>query len=326
MKVRLQEKQAAGSASQRGERMNILHMKYAVEVARAGSLSKASETLLIAQPNISRSIRELEADLGITIFDRTTKGMLLTPEGEEFIGYAKDILDQIDQVERMYKGGAQKKQKFSISVPRACYISEAFAQFSKALGGEPAEVFYKETNSQRTINNILKHDYRLGIIRYAENYDRFFKAMLEEKGCSYEMVTEFTYSLLMSKESPLAAKENITFDDLVGLIEIAHADPYVPSLPLSKVVKEELPDNIDRRIFIFERASQFDLLSENPQTFMWVSPAPGKVLSRYGLVQKKCVDNRKLYKDVLIYRRGYTLTALDQMFITELCNSKRKHL
>ena len=62
--------------------MNILHMKYAYEVARAGSLSRASEVLLIAVPNISRSIKELEADLGITIFDRTTKGMRLTPEGE----------------------------------------------------------------------------------------------------------------------------------------------------------------------------------------------------------------------------------------------------
>ena len=306
--------------------MNILHMKYAVEVARVGSLNKASETLLIAQPNLSRSIKELEADLGITIFDRTAKGMFLTPDGETFIGYAKDILKQIDQVDSMYKNGIVKKQKFSISVPRACYISDAFAQFSKTLTEEPAEIFYKETNSQRTINNILNHDYNLGIIRYAENYDKYFKSMLEEKGLTYEMVTEFTYSLIMSKDNPLAQKENITYDDLKGYIEIAHADPYVPSLPLAKVVKEELPDNIDRRIFIFERASQFDLLSENPETFMWVSSAPKKVLDRYNLVQKKCIDNKKVYKDVLIYQTGYKLTKIDKQFITELCESKRKHI
>ena len=306
--------------------MNILHMKYAVEVAKVGSLNKAAETLLIAQPNISRSIKELEADLGITIFDRTSKGMFLTPEGENFIGYAKNILKQIEQVEDIYKNGAVKKQKFSISVPRACYISEAFAQFSKSLSFDPAEIFYKETNSQRTINNILNHDYKLGIIRYAENYDKYFKTMLEEKGLSYEMVTEFSYSLIMSADCPLAELDEITFDDLTDYIEIAHADPYVPSLPLSKVVKEELPDNIERRIFIFERASQFDLLSENPDTFMWVSPAPQKVLDRYNLVQRKCVDNKKVYKDVLIYKNGYKLTKLDKQFITELCKSKRKHL
>ena len=71
--------------------MNILHMKYAVEVARLGSLNKAAETLMIAQPNISRSIKELEADLGITIFQRSAKGMVLTPDGEEFMDYAREI-------------------------------------------------------------------------------------------------------------------------------------------------------------------------------------------------------------------------------------------
>ena len=306
--------------------MNILHMKYAVEVAKVGSLNKAAETLLIAAPNVSRSIKELEADIGISIFERTTKGMELTPEGEEFINYAKGILNQIDEVENFYKKGSAKKQKFSISVPRACYISEAFSQFSKSLSKEAAEIFYKETNSQRTIRNMLEHDYKLGIIRYAENYDKYFKAMLEEKGLSYEMVTEFTYSLIMSADNPLSQKETINFDDLADYIEIAHADPYVPSMPLSKVVKEELPDNIDRRIFIFERASQFDLLSNNPETFMWVSPAPESLLKRYNLVQKKCVDNKKIYKDVLIYKNGYKLSKLDRQFITELCEAKRKYL
>lgn len=306
--------------------MNILHIKYAVEVAKAGSLNKAAEKLLTAAPNVSRAIKDLESDIGITIFERTAKGMELTPDGEEFINYAKGILNQIEEVEAFYKSGSAKKQKFSISVPRACYISEAFAQFSKSLTKDSAEIFYKETNSQRTIRNILENGYKLGIIRYAENYDRYFKAMLEEKGLCYELVTEFSYSLIMSAENPLAKKETVTFDDLTDYIEIAHADPYVPSMPLSKVVKEELPDNINRRIFIFERASQFDLLSNNPETFMWVSPAPEKLLKRYGLVQKKCVDNKKIYKDVLIYKNGYKLSSLDREFITELCNSKRKYM
>lgn len=306
--------------------LNILHMKQALEVAKAGSLSKASEVLLIAAPNISRSIKELESDLGVTLFDRTQNGMKLTPEGEEFINFAKDILGQMEEVERYYKTRAPKKQKFSISVPRACYISEAFAEFSKSLSKDAAEIFYKETNSQRTIHNMINHDYKLGIIRYAENYDRYFTAMLEEKGFRYELITEFTYSLIMSADNPLAGKSEITFEDLTDYIEIAHADPYVPSMPLSKVVKEELPDNIDRRIFIFERASQFDLLSVNPETFMWVSPAPKSLLERYHLVQRKCAENKKVYKDVLIYKNGYKLSKLDQQFITELCASKRKYL
>lgn len=301
-------------------------MRYAVEVAKLGSLSKASESLLVVKPNISRSIKELEADLGIKIFERTTKGMEPTVEGEEFLNFARSILDQIDRVEKHYRNDTRKKQKFSISVPRACYISEAFAEFSTMISKEPAEIFYKETNSERVISNILKRNFKLGIIRYAENYGKYFKDLLEEKELTYEIVSEFTYSLIMSSNSPLAEKENIKYDDLRQYIEIAHADLYVPTLPMAKVVKEELPDNIDRRIFIFERASQFDLLSKNPETFMWVSPTPKSVLDRYNLVQKKCVDNNKVYKDVLIYRNGYKLTELDKKFITALCDSRRKYL
>lgn len=306
--------------------MNLLHMKHALEVAKAGSLSKASEVLLIAAPNISRSIKELEADLGITIFERTQNGMKLTPEGEEFLEFAKSILGQIDQVENYYKKGHPKKQTFSISVPRASYICEAFAEFSKSLSKDAAEIFYKETNSQRTINNMLNHDYKLGIVRYAENYDMYFKTMLEEKGFTYELITEFTYKIIMSKDSPLAKLDTISSDDLVDYIEIAHADPYVPSMPISKVVKEELSDDIDRRIFVFERTSQFELLSRNLETFMWVSPIPKSLLERYDLVQKECSENRKIYKDLLIYKNGYKLSKLDRQFITELCESKRKYL
>lgn len=306
--------------------MNILHMKYAYEVAKAGSLSKASEALLVAVPNISRSIKELETGLGITIFERTAKGMTLTLEGEEFMNYAKSILGQIDEVEKIYRDNTEKKKKFSISVPRANYISEAFVNFSNTLGKEPVEVFYKETNSQRTIHNLTERDYKLGIIRYAENYDKYFQEMMKEKDLIGEMVTKFTYSLLMSANNPLAKKENITFNDLVGFIEIAHADPFVPSLPLSRVVKEELPDNINRRIFIFERASQVDLLSKNHETFMWVSPTSPEILQTYNLVQKKCVDNTKVYKDVLIYKNGYKLTNLDCKFIESLNETKKKYL
>jgi hypothetical protein len=213
-----------------------------------------------------------------------------------------------------------------VSVPRASYISEAFAEFSKSLTKDPAEIFYKETNSQSTIRNILENNYNLGIIRYADNYDKYFKNMLDEKDICYELVTEFRYHLLMSEESPLAQKDTITFEDLSSLIEIAHADPYVPAMSLSKVMTEELPDNIDRRIFIYERGSQFDLLSKNPETFMWVSLVPQDILERYRLTEKVCIDNKKLYKDVLVYRNGYKLSLLDKQFITALCEAKRKNI
>ncbi len=306
--------------------MNILHMKYAVEVARLGSLNKAAETLIIAQPNISRSIKELESDLGITIFQRSAKGMVLTPEGEEFIEYARDILHRIDELEQSYRDNSRKKRKFSISVPRACYISSAMAEFSKSIGNAPVEIYYKETNSKKTIKKLLENEYKLGIIRYADNYDKYYKEMFEEKGFSYELVAEFSYVLIMSKDNPLASKPTITYDDLCDYIEIAHADPYVPTLSMSKVFREELPDKVNQRIFVFERASQFDLLAENPKTFMWVSSASQKILDRYNLVQRVCEGNKKVYRDVLIHLKEYKLTKLDNDFITALCEARRKFI
>ncbi len=306
--------------------MNILHMKYAVEVARLGSLNKAAETLLVAQPNISRSIKELEADLGITIFNRSAKGTVLTPEGEEFINYARGILKQIDEVEMLYRNSSPKKQKFSVSVPHACYISDALANFSKDIGSDPVEIFYNETTTQSTVNNVLNNNYKLGIIRYAASSDKVFKAMLEEKGLAYELVTEFSYNLIMSKSHPLAQQERVTLQDLSGYIEIAHADPNTPSLPVSKSMRDGITDSTQQKIFVFERASQFDLLAENSNTFMWVSPVPLQTLERYGLVQKKCSDSQKIYKDMLIYREGYRFSRLDKQFITELCEARRRHL
>ncbi len=81
---------------------------------------------------------------------------------------------------------------------------------------------------------------------------------------------------------------------------------------------------MEKRIFVFERASQFELLSKNPNTFMWASPIPQSLLRRFGLVQKNCSENHKVYKDLIIYKKDYHLTELDRAFLTELCRVKRE--
>ncbi len=306
--------------------MNILHLKYAVEVANAGSINKAAESLYMGQPNLSRAIKDLEGTLNIAIFDRSAKGMVPTPEGEQFLEYAKKILAEIDEVEAIYRDGITQKQRFSISVPRASYISEAFAAFSTGIGVNPAEIFYMETNSMQAIDNILRSDYRLGIIRFSTEYDRYFDAMLPEKGFSFETITEFSYQLIMHRDHLLAKKPDLCQADLAPYIEIAHADPYVPSLPVTELRKNLLSPEIGRRIFVFERAGQFDLLSENHETFMWVSPVPEKLLRRYDLVQRVCPDNTRVHRDVLIHKSSYRLTDLDRRFIDALYAARDQYV
>lgn len=302
--------------------MNTQYLKYAVEIEKTHSINKAAENLYMGQPNLSRAIKELEETLGFPIFNRTSRGITVTLQGAEFLQRAKVILKQLDEMETLYTENGRKKQSFSISVPRASYLSYAFAAFAAGMDTDrPAEFFYKETNSSRTINNLLHADYNLGIIRYAENYERYFEAMLAEKHIRSQLITSFSYVLVMSRTHPLAQKETVTFADLSDYTEIAHGDPYVPSVSLAAVRKEELPDNVSRRIFVFERASQFDLLSMTPGTFMWVSPFPENLLQKYDLVQRRCAENTKVYKDLLIYKEGYVLSDLDRRFLDEVHRS-----
>ncbi len=305
--------------------MNILQIKYAVEVARYGSINKAAEALYIAQPNLSRYIRELEADLGITIFKRTYRGIAPTPDGETFLRYARQVLNQIDDIEKLYKGENVHKQRFSISVPRASYIADAFVQFSRHIDTSPTEIYYMETNTRKAIRNLLEADYRLGIIRYAAENDVYMKRMLDEKGIASQLVTDFTYVLIMSRNSPLAQKKEIYYSDLADLIEITHGDPFVPSMAPAPRDGEQMED-AKRSILLFERGGQFDLLCENEQTYMWVSPIPEKLMERYGLIQRPCQDKRRVYRDVLIRKADYELTELDRQFIIELAASKRRTL
>lgn len=307
--------------------MNILHLKYAVEIAKTKSISKAAENLYMGQPNLSRAIKELEENLGITIFKRTTRGISITPEGEEFLQYAKPIISQVEAVEELYHNGRTNKQFFSACVPRTTYISHAFSEFAKHIKTDsPADIFYKETNSMRAINNVVKGDYNLGIIRYQYAFDKYFNSMFSEKKLSYETLTEFSYVLLMSNKHPLAKKDVIDPKDLSDYIEITHGDPYVPALPLIDVKRAELSEYVDKIIYVFERASQYDILSSVTNTFMWVSPTPENLLTSYGLVQKKVNTKRKIYKDVLIRRREYRMTELDKIFIEEVKKSGEKYM
>jgi len=158
--------------------MNIMHMKYAVEVANTRSVSKAAENLYTSQPNLSRAIKALENELKIKIFKRSSKGLEVTIDGEEFLLYAKNALAQLKKIESIYENRNEKTLRLSVSVPRASYFSYAFSEFAKGLDDSAsAEIMYKETNSMRTIINVVKEEYDLGIVRYQSAFDKYFNTL-----------------------------------------------------------------------------------------------------------------------------------------------------
>ncbi len=306
--------------------MNILHMKYAVEVARAGSINKAAESLLVAQPNLSRSIKELESDLGISIFDRSARGMILTPEGEEFVEYARKILGQIDEVETIFRSKRTVKRRFSLMAPGAGYIAKAFVEFCADIGTQDAELSFREAGAFSTIRSVATSDSRLGIIRYPQQQDRYFKAALEEKGLVYELAAEFRQLLVASTASPLAGLQEVCRKDLEELIEISQYD-LAPS-PAPEPAREERPAGAGgRRVSLSERATQLELLAANPSAYTLCSPVPEQTLRRFGLVQLPLEQQlSRPFKDLLIRRRDYRLTALDDTFVTTLCRCRREVL
>lgn len=305
--------------------MNISHLKYAVEVEKARSISQAAENLYMGQPNLSKAIRELENDLGITIFKRTSKGVIPTQKGEEFLGYAKSILTQVEEMEALYDSGERERLRLSIVVPRASYVTRAFVRLCASLREEKElEVNFKETNTTEAVSLVADRECSLGVIRYRSIYERYFVSLLTGKSLQYHTLWEFEPLLLISEKHPLARQEQIREEDLLPYIELTHGDFSVPFLSVAEARRtpQEQPH---KKICIYERGSQFDLLSSLPETYMWVSPVPEETLRRWQLVQRRLVSDRpRTCRDVVIYTQGHRLSAQERLFLSYLSDARRE--
>lgn len=305
--------------------MNLQHLKYAVEVERTGSITRAANNLYMNQPHLSKAIKELEESIGLNIFSRTSKGMIPTKKGAQFLTYAKKVLAQVEEMENLYRPGNKDRGKFDVSVPRASYISFAFTEFLKTLPPErEIEINYRETNSTSAIKRVYEGENDIGIIRYQTIYEHYFLDTLAEKDLVHKPIWEFEYQVLLSKQHPLAQGESISYHELSRYTELVHGDLTVPSLPLSQINEIKRAENCKKQISVYERGSQFEILMRIPTTYMWVSPMPQEVLDCFGLVTRRCTTARNKHKDLLIYRRGYHLTTEDEQFITEVFRSAER--
>ena len=300
--------------------MNTTYLNYALEIERVGSISQAAQNLYMAQPNLSKAIRELEKELGFTIFKRTAKGVSPTEEGTEFLYHARQTMEQVGAVKRISQRIGTDKLKYKISIPRGSYIVDGFTSFLSELELEKGmEVTINETNALGTISNVADRGYNLGIIRYQMLDETHYLTMLKNNHLTYETIWEFEYVLVMSKNHPLANKETITPEDLSEYTKITHGDIELPHVRRINHEAEMTPRNV---IYVYERGSQFDLLTNVPTTYMWVSPIPQKLLNKLQLVQRICRAEDNLYKDVMIFREDYHITEHDRLFQKKIYESK----
>lgn len=280
--------------------MNISDLKSVLAIARYGSINKAAKELFIAQPNLSKSIQNLEKEYGIQIFERSSRGVWLTMEGQVFVAQAQKIIREIDRLDKGFQREERQEISLKVSIPRASYASYAFVEYVKNIDyTKNIRIHFRECDSLEAIDNILTHDYNLALIRYGAEQEEQYQSLLKIKKLHYDTVLEFQYLLLMSKDSPLADRKVVVHSDLQGCIELIHGDTRLPNGDYVNLMDDCGSKTSSRRIHIFERGIQMELLREIPEAYMWGSPLPEDVLRQNGLVQKKCDCSKKM-KDVLV--------------------------
>lgn len=303
--------------------MNTQFFKYAIEVERTSSITKAAENLFMAQPNLSKAIKELEDTLGFVIFERNSKGVAPTANGRRFLQYAHNIMEQLNRMESIAIGCDGHSQMLKVSIPRVSYIARACNLFVAGLDGNKGiDVTIREANSMQTISGVAERRFNLGVIRYQTLYEQYFLDYLREKHLKYETVWEFEYVALLSKNHPLAKNISVEYSELKKYIEIMHGDTAVPYLQDGSSAGEPSAQSGVKRIAIYERANQFELLSTIPQTFMLVSPVPADILSRYDLVEVRCGFSGNRHKDLLVYPDGYRFSPADKALVNKLYEAK----
>ncbi len=257
--------------------MNIQHLRYIVEVARVGSITGAAANLFMGQPNLSKAIREVEAEIGIVIFSRSARGVVPTDKGLEFLEYAKNILVQMEKIEQIRQPAAKEIATLSLSIPRASYISYAFAKYVNSISSDiNLDINLHETSTIDAINNVNCGISNIAVIRCDSEYDSYFMPLLKEKPLRTFSLLKSEYRLLISSDDELAKKDVISINDLYDHTEIVHGDRRIPYLS-DKYGEKQYKVSTRGQISIYERGNQLDLIRKLKNSFMWVSAIPEEV-------------------------------------------------
>ena len=166
--------------------MTLKQLQYAVTVADTGNVTEAAKKLFIAQPSLTAAIHELEKEYGITLFLRSNKGIEITMEGDEFLGYARQVLEQANLINERYAGKDVMKQRFSVSAQHYSFVVEAFVELLKNFGGEKYEFHVRETQTYEIIEDVARLRSEIGILYLNDFNETVIKKALRDNGLNFE--------------------------------------------------------------------------------------------------------------------------------------------
>ena len=194
--------------------MTLQQLRYAIEVAKTGSMNVAAKQLFVSQPSLSMAIRELENDVHISIFERTTKGVVITAEGEEFLGYARQIINQVELLEDKYIEAGQIKKKFGVSAQHYSFAVKAFVEMVKGFDMDKYEFAIREARTHDVIHDVVTGKSEIGILYTNDFNEKVLNKIFKDN--QLEFVHLFTcegYAYLW-KNHPLAGKKVIALEEL----------------------------------------------------------------------------------------------------------------
>lgn len=196
--------------------MTLAQLKYAITAAKAGSMNEAAKLLFIAQPSLSAAIRDLEEEIGMEIFKRSNKGISLTPQGEEFIAYAGQVVTQYDLIESRYIEKKNIRKKFSVSTQHYTFAVDAFVKMVKQFGMDEYEFAIHETKTYEVIEDVKDFKSEIGVLYLNDFNEKVLKKLFAEYGLEFHPILDCHIYVYMWKEHPLANKQEITLEELEG--------------------------------------------------------------------------------------------------------------
>lgn len=194
--------------------MTLTQLKYVIGIADAESMNEAAKTLFITQPSLSAAVRELEAEIGIEIFRRTSRGVTVTPEGEEFLGYARQVVEQYRLMESKYIEKREAKKKFSVSMQHYSFAVRAFVEMVKQFGMDEYEFAVHETKTHEVIDDVRNCKSEMGIL-YLNDFNRkVLSKLFHEYDLEFHELLECGVYVYLWKGHPLADKKVIVLEEL----------------------------------------------------------------------------------------------------------------
>ena len=194
--------------------MTLQQLKYAVTVAECGTISAAAEKLFISQPSLTAAIRELESEMGVTIFSRTNRGVIVSREGEEFLGYARQILSQAQLLQERFSGREQGEKRFAVSSQHFNFTVLAFSRLVQNFRGPRYSFHFRETTTYEVLEDVSQLRSEVGILALNEDNERFLRRMFGKLGLEFTELKRVQAELFVSAEHPLAGRRFVTVEDV----------------------------------------------------------------------------------------------------------------